>query len=43
MEYNFDEHKHRYAIWTAARVVQRSLLLNIAVNWRQFEKIKQLS
>src|SRR5207237_4965917 len=22
--YTFDEHKHRYAIWTAARAVQRS-------------------
>jgi hypothetical protein len=24
MAYNFDEHKHRYAVWTAARAVQRS-------------------
>ncbi len=24
MEYNFNEHRHRYAVWTAARAVQRS-------------------
>ncbi len=24
MAYSFDEHKHRYAVWTAARAVQRS-------------------
>ncbi len=24
MEYNFNEHKHRFAVWTAARAVQRN-------------------
>jgi hypothetical protein len=24
MTYSFEEHKHRFAVWTAARAVQRS-------------------
>lgn len=31
MLYNFDEHKHRYAVWTAARAVQRSFAKTIDI------------
>ena len=34
MEYNLQEHKHRFAIWTAARAVQRS--------WTTTSKISQV-
>lgn len=49
MAYNFDEHKHRYAVWTAARAVQRSFAKTIdianAINCtglRQFSELEEL-
>src|SRR5687768_9455879 len=32
MDYNFKEHKHRYAVWTAARAVQRSFTTTTSIS-----------
>lgn len=44
MEYNFNEHKHRYAVWTAARAVQRSFAKTTdIINVINYAELRQFS